>query len=189
MFKHLNVVKTVNISNRTVSAPNDGTTWNCSHAGRLCKINDTFYYVIGEDLDGTGTLLLDDIGCSYWNGTHIQGENGFTANEYTIEIIPWMIDRDFNGLFDITFEKSVFASKDGFIDKDYIDFNLYIDGGEQSSYENNNGNMNIELLKAAGIIDSIKIVRRCDALFGTFISQDAAPDGLFIEPQRRYVQD
>jgi hypothetical protein len=187
LFKHLNYVKDVNISGNIISAPNDGTTWNCSHAGRVCRIEDTFYYINGENISVDGTLKLDDIGCTYWNGTRIQGENGFEANERTIEILPWIIERDSDGIFTIVFEKSVFNTKQGYIDKDYVDFNIYFDDGTGDLREGSNNNMNVNMLKAAGVIDTIFLRKRCDANFGTYINQEAAPDGLFIEPIRTFL--
>lgn len=185
MFKYLNYVKVVNISGNLVSAPNDGTSWNCSHVGRLCKIKNRFYYIIGDTLLSNGQLILDDIGTTYWNGTSIEGPNGFTADEYTIEILPWIIERDSGGRFEIVFEKTVFNTLYGYIDKDYIDLNIFFDALD-ITYEYGS-NMNLGLLVAGGIIDKIKLSRRCEGHFGTYVNQEAAPDGLFIAAQRSYL--
>lgn len=185
LFRHMNLVKSVNISGNNVSAPNDGSTWNCSHVQRLCKIDGAFYFIMEDTIDTNGGLVLDHIGSTYWNSTLLRGDNGFVADEYEIEILPWWIDRDDSGRFEIVFERTVFLNMTGYIDKDYIDFNIFIDGIDVSQREGNN--LNLGLLVPAGIHDKIKLERRCDSLFGTYYSQASAPDGLYVQALRSFL--
>jgi len=185
LFKHMNLKKNCNVSGNTISAPNDSSTFNCSHVQKLCKIDGAFFWIEGETLSTNGALILDPIGSTYWNSTKLKGDSGFDGDAYDIEILPWWIDRDDSGRFEIVFEKTVFANLTGFIDKDFIDFNIFLDA---ENVTNESGqNLNIGLLVPAGVRDIIRLERRCDSLFGTYYSQESAPDGLAITPIRTFL--
>lgn len=177
IFKGINLNKTATISGTTVSSPTSGS-WNNSHTQRICKINDRFYFIEGGDISGLNTLELDPIGCTYWTAAD------FDNGEYDIEVLPWIIKEDFRGKFTIELEKSCFTAALGYIDKDYIDFNIYIEGDD---FDNNiKKNLNLDLFVAAGIIESFNFKRRSEDLFGTYFVQYAAPDGLRIIPDYEY---
>jgi hypothetical protein len=174
IFKGINLVKTATITDGVISAPTEGS-WNNSHCQRICRVDQKFYYIEQCDISGLNTLTLDPTGCSYWQSSS-EIENG----EYEIEVLPWTITEDYSGRFTITLEKTCFNAVLGYVDKDYIDFNIYIDG---DNFENNiRNNLNLDLFVASGIIESIQFKRKSTDLFGTYFTQEAAEDGLKIVP-------
>lgn len=174
IFKGINLIRTATITDGVISTPTEGS-WNNSHCQRICRINQKFYYIEQSDIDGANTLTLDPIGCAYW-----QSSSDITNGEYQIEVLPWTITEDYNGRFTITLEKTCFNAIQGYVDKDYIDFNIYIEGDD---FENNiRNNLNLDLFVASGVIESISFKRKSDDLFGTYFTQEAAEDGLKIVP-------
>lgn len=183
LLKKLNLVKQVNISGDRVSAPLDGSSWNCSHIQRMCKIGDRFFFIMCEDPDDETGLQLDRIGCTYWNGStnRAQGRpQGFSNDEYTIEIMPWNIEQDHMGRFTLSLEKTVFNSFQGYIDKDYIDRNIYIDGLTLDNTTQRN--LNLDIFVASGVIDTLQLRKACDEFFGTYFRTDVRPEVFQILP-------
>ena len=128
---------------------------------------------------------MDQIGSSYWTGAFNSNQpTGFDGSEFEIEILPWIVERDSRGIFEITLEKSLFDNTSGYIDLDFIDFNIFIDGLD---FDNNvKQNLNLDLFVASGVIEKIGFKRKCDESFGTYYHQSAAPDGFKILPDYEY---
>lgn len=187
LLKRLNLVKQVNITGDRISAPLDSSSWNCQHTQRICRIGERFHFIMCEDPDDETGLQLDNIGCSYWNGsTNVeQGRpNGYESGEYTIEILPWNIEQDHAGRFTISLEKSVFNSFQGYIDKDYIDRNIFIDGIDLDN--STQRNLNLDIFVAGGIIDTLQLKKQCDEFFGTYFRSDVRPEVFQILPATKF---
>ena len=179
IFKKLNYKRTATITGTTISAPSDGSVWNKSHIQRLCKIDNLFFFIKSGDIDGTGELELDAIGSTYFASADFDGE------DYEIEIIPWFITEDSGGLFTVTLEASCFNIPLGFVDKDFIDFNIFIDGDDFD--DSIQKNLNLDMFVASGVFERIKFARRSEDNFGTYFVQFAAPDGLKLIPDYEYI--
>jgi len=183
LLKRLNLNKQVNITGDRISAPLDSSSWNCSHTQRICKIGERFFFIMTKDPDDATGLQLDKHGCTYWNGSHNkeQGrEDGFEAGQYDIEILPWNIEQDHMGRFTISLEKTVFNSFQGYIDKDYIDKNIYFDGSDLSN--STVRNLNLDVFVASGIDDNLDLRKQCDEFFGTYFRSDVRPEVFQILP-------
>lgn len=179
LFQRFNYTKTATINGTTISSPTEGA-WNCSHAQRVCKISDKFYFISGETISADGGLILDGIGCTYWNAAD------FANDSYEIEILPWIVEIDSRGIFQITFESSIFSVQSGYIDKDFIDFNIFIDGDE---FDNNTqNNLNLDTFVAAGVIEKINFKRKCEDDFGTYWTQLARPSSDKLVLSHEYTE-
>ena len=152
-------------------------TINSSHIGRLCKINNKFFFIQSGDTVQQ-ELYLDELGCVYWNGS----TGNLTDGTYDIEILPWIISEDDGGRFTLEIEKSVFNNIEGFIDRDYIDKDIFIDGLDIDNDINQNLNLNIFV--ASGIIDTIKLDRRGNEAFGTYFQNNSTNPLITITPAR-----
>ena len=169
---------------------------NCSHTQRLVRINRKFYFIKNRFIDANGNMSyqIDDRGCAYWNG---MDETLATALEATspqsdieIEILPWIIFKDDGGRFHIRFERTCFQGIDAFIDKDFIEFDVFISGvnGEEEVGLDSNRNLNFMIMTAANIDDKIFLHKRCDSLFGTYMNPNSAPSSdIFVQAIRNLV--
>jgi len=187
LLKQLNLVKQVNISGDRISAPLDSSSWNCQHIQRICRIGERFHFIMCEDPDDETGLQLDNIGCSYWNGSHNEAQgrpDGYENGEYTIEILPWNIEQDHMGRFTISLEKTVFNSFQGYIDRDYIDRNIFIDGIDLDN--STQRNLNLDIFVAGGIIDKLELKKQCDEFFGTYFRSDVRPEVFQILPATKF---
>lgn len=187
LLKRLNLVKQVNIVGDRISAPLDSSSWNCQHIQRICKIGDRFHFIMCKDPDDETGLQLDNFGCSYWNGSTnaSQGRpNGYESGEYTLEILPWNIEQDHLGRFTISLEKTVFNSFQGYIDRDYIDRNIYLDGIDLDN--STQRNLNLDIFVAGGIIDKLELKKQCDEFFGTYFRSDVRPEVFQILPATKF---
>lgn len=179
LFKNLNLVRFANIDGNTIENPTEGV-WNTSHDQRICKIENKFYFIRNiADVGGEKYLYLDDIGNTYWNASP-----DFVRTERRIEILPFMITEDFNGLFEITFEKSVFQRVEGFIDLDFIDLNIFLEGAD---FDNNTkNNLNLNLFVAGGVKEKINFIQQSNEAFGTYYSQRASGEEFLILPDYEF---
>lgn len=183
-FKSINLTKEVTITGRSISQPTDLSDFNCSHVGRICRINNKFYYIEGDTISVDGGLLLDEVGCPYWEGSKDKnGDNVFNGETYSIEILPWIIYDDEGGFFTLSLERTAFVYPNGYIDLDYIDLNIFLEGADFSAEARN---VNIDLFVAAGIQDRIYFKQRCEDSFGTYYTPQAIPDALRIIPDYEY---
>ena len=193
LMKKINLIKQVNITGSIVSAPLDSSAWNCSHIQRYCKItgadgNGRYFFIVSADPNSATQLQLSEVGSSYFNGAvdKPQGrENGFTTGQYTIEILPWNISQDDRGVFEIELEKTVFNSFQGYIDKDYIDRNIFLDGSDLDN--NTQRNLNLDIFVAAGVFDRLRLRRQCDEFFGTYFRTDVDPSVFQILPTAAFA--
>lgn len=193
LMKKINLIKQVNITGSIVSAPLDASSWNCSHIQRYCKITNSsgesrFFFIVSEDPNNSAQLQLAETGSSYFNGAvdkNQERENGFDTGQYTIEIIPWNITQDYKGVFQIELEKTVFNSFQGYIDKDYIDRNIFLDGSDLDN--NSQRNLNLDIFVAAGITDKLRLRRQCEDFFGTYFRVDVNPTEFQILPTAAFA--
>ena len=168
---------------------------NCSHVQRLCRINRKFYFIKSRFIDNAngGNYQLDDRGCAYWNGMTPQlAQDLEDANvaDVDIEILPWIIFKDHGGRFHIRFERTCFRGIDSFIDKDFIDFSLFISGlnGEEELGNEFNRNLNFMIMTAANIDDKIHLHQRCASNFGSYLNPNFAPSAdIYVEPIRNLI--
>jgi hypothetical protein len=184
LFKAVNLNKTANISGNTISAPTEGS-WNNAHQQRICKIGNRFFFIMSGDKTAQ-ELYLDELGCEYWNGsTSAEQErpNGFVAGEYNIEILPWGIYVDNDGIFRIKMERALFANSTGHIDRDYIDYNIFLDALDVDNTYNRN--LNLDLFVASGIKDEIVLERHTSGdEFGTYFYTNDYTPTITIQPER-----
>jgi len=188
--------------NDTSYQPNVGVIYdygnnslNCSHVQRLCRINKKFYFIKNRFIDnnGNGNYQLDSYGCTYWNGMDEETAELFensNVNDVEIEILPWIIFRDQDGKFHIRFERTCFKGIDSFIDRNFIQFDMFIsalNGEEDVSNDTNRGFNFMEML-AANIDDKIYLYQRCNSVFGTYFNPQIAPaEEIYVEPQRNLL--
>lgn len=170
LLKQLNLIKSCTIINGEITIPDFDI--NSTHYNKMCKINDKFYFIENIKDDNT-SLFLDKIGCAYWNAFNLED------NEYVIEILPWKIIKDFSGEFIIELEKSCFLNTEGFIDKDFIDFNIFINGYDFD--ENTQKNLNLDLFVAASIKEQL-VFSDSSEIFGTFFTSNANSEFIQIIP-------
>ncbi len=86
------------------------------------------------------------------------------VNDVEIEILPWMIFRDQDGKFHIRFERTCFKGIDSFIDRNFIQFDMFIsalNGEEEVSNDTNKGFNFMEML-AANIDEKIYNKHSCN---------------------------
>lgn len=182
LLKNLNLIKFANVSGNIIQNPTEGV-WNTSHDQRICKIENNFYFINQiQEIGGEKYLYLDEIGNTYWNATP-----NFDFAERRIEILPWMITEDHNGLFEITFETTVFQQEQGFIDWNFVDLDIYFQGGD---FDNNTkNNLNLNLFVAGGVKEKINFVRQSNEKFGTYYSQRAGGNDLIVLPDYEFEVD
>lgn len=180
LLKNLNLVRFANVEGNVIENPSEGT-WNASHDQRLCKIEDKFYFIRNiAEISGENYLYLDQIGNTYWNASL-----DFDRAERRIEILPFMITEDYNGLFEVTFEKSVFEQAQGFIDLNFIDYDMYFEG---SDFDNNTkNNLNMNLFVAGGVKEKLNFIQQSIDKFGTYYSQRAGGDDLILLPDYEFA--
>ena len=168
---------------------------NCSHVQRLCKVNNKFYFIKSRFLDNSGNMSyqLDDRGCAYWNAMtpeYAQLLEDATQTDIDIEILPWIIFKDDGGRFHIRFEKTCFDGIESFIDKDFIDFDVFISGenGEEEIGNDFNRNFNFMIMTAANIDDKVYLHKRCENKFGTYFNPNNAPEAdIYVQAVRNLV--
>lgn len=88
---------------------------------------DTFEYRWFKlDRVSAGIAYLSKYGCSYFMGTFF-GENEDWLNEEVVaRVLPFWIEKDFDAHFKIVLDNAVLPINPGFIDVDYIDYNIYL---------------------------------------------------------------
>lgn len=142
---------------------------------KYCRIGGKTYHIEKVNLP-MKQITLTEYGCSYW---HAAPDYGDELQQLEIEILPFWIRRDEGGLFRVEMEGSIFREDLGFIDKDYIDLNIYLgdaDVGEQES----------ALLRhlAAGVKGEVLRRRFYGGNWPLTINQDIRSPLLVIEPSR-----
>ena len=168
---------------------------NCSHVQRLCRVNNKFYFIKSRFIDANGNMSyqLDDRGCAYWNAMtpeYAQLLEDATQADIDIEILPWIIFKDDGGRFHIRFEKTCFDGIESFIDKDFIDFDVFISGenGEEEVGNDFNRNFNFMIMTAANIDDKVFLHKRCENKFGTYFNPNNAPSAdIYVQAVRNLV--
>jgi len=168
---------------------------HCSHVQRVCRINKKFYFIKNRFIDnsGNGNYQIDSYGATYWNGMDQETAEALevaNVNDVEIEILPWIIFKDHDGRFHIRFERTCFKGIDSFIDRNFIDFDMFISAlnGEEEAANDTNRGFNFEEMAAANIEDKIFLHQRCNSQFGTYFNPQVAPQAdIFVEPQRNLL--
>mgnify|MGYP003131618212 CR=1 FL=1 len=163
-------------------ADNDLLT-NPTFLNRLVVIDGKVFKTLGLNGNGTG-IRLDEMGCTYWNGAFIKGD--FTKpvltndTNYDVKFLPFIIKQDHDGEFIFDLEESSLPSSAGFIDRDFIDFNIYFGGSEVGPETD----LNLNKLLAAGIKGFL--TRSLDTTTGSFwpttFPSIPNPNQFYIEP-------
>ena len=100
------------------------------YSQKYCRIDGKTYHIEKVD-EVSKTITLTEYGCAYWNAAP-----KFDTNvELKIEILPFWIIRDSSGLFRVEIEGTIFNDQLGFIDKDYIDLNIYLGDADLAQNE------------------------------------------------------
>lgn len=123
---------------------------NAAFRNRLVEINGQIFKTLGYNGNRTG-ILLDRVGCTYWNGAFENGDltKPVLDNDtiYSATFLPFIIKKDNNGEFIFDLEETSLPTVAGFIDHDFIDFNIYFGGSEVGPETD----LNMNKLLAAGI--------------------------------------
>jgi len=163
--------------------------FNTSHVDRFIQINDETYYSIGlvdtPHITDPGIsvkgLKLNKIATSYWRKAQ------FTSyNTIELRVKPFNINIDYNSQFSVIYENSIFGITSGFIDKDFIDHNIYFEDYSQIGERNFNS---VELGKsdmtAAGVIPKITRKQKTNDNFGTYINPTLDPNLITLIPDNQ----
>jgi hypothetical protein len=157
---------------------------NCSHVQRLVRIFNKFYFINNRFIDNSGNMSyqIDHVGCTYWNGMDedlAQSLEDLNVAELNgnVEILPWIIFKDHGGRFHIRFERTCFRGFDSYLNRDFIEFDLFISGlnGEEEMGNTRNRNLNFLIMCAANIDDKIYLKQRCGDNFGTYLNPNQNP--------------
>ena len=153
---------------------------------KYCRISGKTYHIESVN-ESNNTLVLTEYGCAYWNKPirNTQIISGVETNiptVLTVEVLPFWVKEDDKGLFRIEVETSIFTEDLGFIDKDYIDRNIYLGDDDISDGEKS-------LLRhlASGIKGEVLRRDFYGAKWPLTINQDIRDPLLIIEPTRNLV--
>lgn len=140
---------------------------------KYCRIGGKTYHIEKAD-EPTKTLTLTEYGCAYWNAPKFDN-----LAQLEIEILPFWIVRDAGGLFRVEIEGTIFNDDLGFIDKDYIDLNIYLGDADLAEDES-------ALLRhlAAGVKGEVLRRDFFGARWPLSIIQDIRDPLLVVEPTR-----
>ena len=154
--------------------------FNLSHVDRFIEIDDIVYYSerlvdvphISDPEISVKGLKLVKYDTAYWRPAQF---NDLTRL-YNLRVKPFNIVDDFTGKFYLNYEKTIFGVTRGFIQKDFIEENIYFDNLIDV------GESNFKFMTAAGIDSKITRVRNDLASFGTYINPALDPDAIIIQP-------
>jgi len=193
LTKHLDFQKTCVLSDNNTFIILDPTEeFNESHVDRFVEIDNNTYYtaelvpdiahISDADISVTG-LKLVAVKTAYWQKAEFTVPIGSTP-EYILNIKPYNILKDCDCQFHVNYEKSIFASTPGFIDKDFIS----VEGYTGIYFDNNEGigERNFLDLLATGIEAVINRKRKNDANFGTYIQPNLDPSYTGLEPDNDF---
>ncbi len=159
--------------------------FNSSHIDRFVEIDDIIYYAerlvdtphISDPEITVKGLKLVTYETSYWRTATF---TDYTRT-YELRIKPFNIVEDFTAKFFINYEQTIFGVTSGFIEKDFIDYNIYFDKNI------NIGESNFQFMLAAGIVSQIKRIRHSLENFGTYIDEAFNPDAVILEPDNQLL--
>jgi len=154
--------------------------FNHSHVDRFIEIDNIIYYSerlvdVPHILDAEVTvkgLKLVKYDTAYWR----QAQFNDLTRTYELRVKPFNIVDDFIAKFYINYEQTIFGITSGFIDKDFIDHNIYFDN------LNNIGEFNFRFMTAAGIDSRIIRTKSTADNFGTYVNEALNPDAVILEP-------
>jgi hypothetical protein len=166
--------------------------FNESHVDRFIEIQQKVYYAkeLVSDIphiSDPGILVkglkLCEIDTAYWEAADFQMPIG-SVPEYTVKVKPYNIIKDYNCEFVLNYEKSIFGTTGGFIDKDFIN-NEGLRGIYFDSYEGIGENNFLELL-ATGIAGKIFRKAKAQVGFGTYINNALDPN-IGLSPDNEFA--
>ena len=160
--------------------------FNKSHIDRFIEIDNVIYY--SERLVSTPHIDDPDVNVQGLKlvsicDTSIFRKAQFTdySKTYSLRVKPFNIFKDFKGYFDVDYEQTIFPSTPGFIEKDYINYNIYFDNLSEI------GEANFIDFLVAGIIGKITRKRKNNDPFGTYIVPSQDPDFVSLEPDNEIL--
>lgn len=128
-----------------------------------------------------GVGYLSKYGTSYHMGTYF-GENSDWLNEtVTARVLPFWIEKDSGCQFKIVLDEAVLPINPGFIDKDFIDFNVYLGADDIGR------GTNIFKFLVAGVKGEFTVRDwGHDTDWPRSLIQDFRPQSLILEPSRQF---
>lgn len=161
--------------------------FNRSHLDRFIEIDGIIYYAtnlvdtahISDPLITVKGLKLATIATAYWRKSQF---SDFTKT-YELRVKPFNFYNDFGAKFGVSYEQTIFGTTDGFIDKDFIDYNIYFEDYSQIGERNfTSAQLGYSDMTAAGVIPELVRKRKADVSFGTYINPKLDPDLITLTP-------
>jgi len=161
--------------------------FNTSHLDRFVAIDDEIYHSIAlvdtahisdPELTVKG-LKLNKIATSCWRASQ------FTdfSKTYNLNVKPFNIYNDYDATFGVVYENSIFGVTNGFIDKDFLDLNIYFEDYSQIGERNfNSVELGYSDMTAAGVIPQLIRKQKTNDNFGTYINPQLDPALIILEP-------
>jgi hypothetical protein len=160
--------------------------FNSSHVDRFIEIDDIVYY--SERLVDTAHIDDPEITVKGLKLVSICDTSIFRKAEFTdysatysLKVKPFNIFKDFKGYFDVDYEQTIFPSTPGFIEKDYINYNIFFDNLSEI------GESNFIDFLVTGILGKITRKRKTNEAFGTYIVPTQDPDYVSLEPDNEIL--
>jgi len=163
--------------------------FNLSHVDRFIEINGYTYYSIGlvdtahisNPLVTVKGLKLAKTKTAYWRKAEFS-----VVENLTLKVKPFNIDIDYDGKFGVIYENTIFMTTPGFINKDFIDYNIYFEDYTQIGERNfNSEELGNSDMTAAGIIPLMKRKPKASVDFGTYIDNRFNPNLIVLEPDNQ----
>lgn len=161
-----------NASNRKITFTDSDFAKNV-FIQKYCRIGDNTYHIETVD-ELTNTATLTKYETSYWNAAPAED-----LENIVVEVLPFWVRFDEGGLFRIEMDGSIFKEDLGFIDKDFINLNIYLGDNELSENES-------ALLRhlASGVKGEVKRRDFYGDKWPLTITQDIRSELLVVEPSR-----
>ena len=183
LTKHLDFEKVCVLSDDNTFIILDPTEeFNESHVDRYIEIQQKVYYAkeLVSDIPHISDpevlvkgLKLCEIDTTYWEAANFEMPVG-SVPEYSVRVKPYNIIKDYDCQFTVNYERSIFGSTGGFIDKDFIN-NEGLRGIYFDNYEGI-GEGNFINMLAAGIAAKIFRKSKAQAVFGTYVNNAFDPN-------------
>lgn len=193
LTKHLDFEKTCILSDDNTFIILDPTQeFNTSHVDRFVEIDNKTYYVAElitdiPHISNPATLVngikLAAVKTTYWEKAEFQMPVGSTP-QYILNVKPYNIVKDWDCRFHTNYEKSIFASTPGFIDRDFIS----LEGLRGIYFDDNQGigEQNFLELLATGIESVINRKRKTNDNFGTYVQPNLDPSYTGLAPDNDF---
>lgn len=130
-----------------------------------------------------GIGYLSKYGCSYFMGTFFDENADWLGDTVVARVLPFWVEKDFDAHLKIVLDEAVLPINPGFIDKDFIDFNIYLGADDLGRGSN--------LLKF--LVSGVKgefTIRDWghDSEWPRSLIQDFRSPSLVIEPSRNFEE-